>query len=208
MFNIFPNERGVIKMEKNLKYLLVFGTTILSFIYGLTAPTILIYFTSRVSTEVIAFSNILSLSVAAAIHNSVNIEKMLQFYRNHFVYIVIIDVIMTFTLYLFSIDFIELRYIGIGLVEAIVANLWKIIMINAINRVISADELTKFNSFSKAYELRAKVLGASLVLILDGGFDITTCIVLQGIVHILMRSIDIFVYKKLNLKYEREKAAI
>ena len=195
-------------MEKNLKYLLVFGTTTLSFIYGLTDPTILIYFTSRVSTEVIAFCNILSLSVAAAIHNSVNIEKMLQFYRNHFVYIVIIDVIMTFTLYLFSIDFIELRYIGIGLVEAIVANLWKIIMINAINRVISADELTKFNSFSKAYELWAKVLGASLVLVLDGGFDITTCIILQGIVHILMGSIDIFVYKKLNLKYEREKATI
>ena len=133
---------------------------------------------------------------------------MLQFYRNHFVYIVIIDVIMTFTLYLFSIDFIELRYIGIGLVEAIVANLWKIIMINAINRVISADELTKFNSFSKAYELWAKVLGAGLVLVLDGGFDITTCIVLQGIVHILMGSIDIFVYKKLNLKYERGKATI
>lgn len=200
--------RGVIKMEKNLKYLLVFGTTTLSFIYGLTAPTILIYFTSRVSTEVLAFSNMLSLSVAAAIHNSVNYDKVLQFYRNHFVYIVIIDVIMTFTLYLFSIDFIELRYIGIGLVEAIVANLWKIIMINAINRVISADELTKFNSFSKAYELWAKVLGAGLVLVLDGGFDITTCIVLQGIVHILMGSIDIFVYKKLNLKYEREKATI
>ena len=193
-------------MEKNLKYLLVFGTTMLSFIYGLTAPTILIYFTSRVSTEVLAFSNMLSLSVAAAIHNSVNYDKILQFYRNHFAYIVIIDVILTITLYLFSIDFIELRYIGIGLVEAVVANLWKIIMLNAINRVISADELTKFNSFSKAYELWAKVLGASLVLVLDGGFDITTCIVLQGMVTFMMGLIDIFVYKKLNLRYERAKA--
>lgn len=193
-------------MEKNLKYLLVFGTTMLSFIYGLTAPTILIYFTSRVSTEVLAFSNMLSLSVAAAIHNSVNYDRILQFYRNHFAYIVIIDVILTITLYLFSIDFIELRYIGIGLVEAVVANLWKIIMLNAINRVISADELTKFNSFSKAYELWAKVLGASLVLVLDGGFDITTCIILQGMVTFMMGLIDIFVYRKLNLRYERAKA--
>lgn len=192
-------------MEKKLKYLLVSGTTTLSFIYGLTAPTILIYFTSRVSTEVLAFSNMLSLSVAAAIHNSVNIDKVMDFYRRHFAYIVIIDVIMTITLYLFSIDFIELRYIGIGLVEAVVANLWKIIMLNAINRTISADELTKFNAFSKAYELWAKVLGASLVLVLDGGFSITTCIVLQGLVTFMMGLIDIFVYKKLNLKYESER---
>ena len=81
-------------------------------------------------------------------------------------------------------------------------------MLNAINRVISADELTKFNSFSKAYELWAKVIGASLVLILDGGFDITTCIVLQGMVTFMMGLIDIFVYKKLNLKYERAKVTI
>ena len=52
-------------MSRKLKFYLLSGPVLVSFIFALTSPIIQIYFVSRVSTEIFAAANMLSTGLAA-----------------------------------------------------------------------------------------------------------------------------------------------
>lgn len=188
-------------MNNKLKYSMIFGSSLVSFIFGFTNPIMLIYFTSRVDPSILAIANILSLGIGALVNNSINSDKFMNLYRKYFSYIVFMDLICCGTIYIFSVNHITFRYISIAIVSSITTSLWVIVLNNAINRNIGGDNLTKFNACIHAYELWASMFGALTYLLLSevvADLSINHCLLVQWIALFVMGMIDMRSYKKLQ----------
>lgn len=81
----------------------------MTFIFGLTNPTMVIYFASRVSPEVLAIASMSSTGLAALINSSVKSDKVLELYKKYFSYIVTFDVLATYVVYACSIDYVAIQ---------------------------------------------------------------------------------------------------
>lgn len=189
-------------MDKNLKYSMIFGSSLTSFVFGFSNPTLILYFNTHVNPSIFAISNMLSLGLGALVNNSVNYNKFMDIYRKYFSYIIFIDLICCGVIYIFSADHISFRYISIAIINSITTNLWGIIMNNAINKNIGGDNLTKFNASVHAFELWTCMLGTILYLILseiDLNISINNCLLIQWIAMFIMGMIDMRSYKKLTI---------
>lgn len=72
--------KDVYKMNNRIKYSMIFGSSLVSFIFGFTNPIMLIYFTSRVDPSILAIANMLSLGLGALVNNSINSDKFMNIY--------------------------------------------------------------------------------------------------------------------------------
>ena len=190
-------------MNNSLKYSMIFGSGLVSFIFGITNPVMAIYFTSRVDPSIISLANMITLGLGGLIKNSVNIDKIMNLYRKYFIYIILLDLLASAIIYAFSIDHINFRYIGLAISNATTANLWLIVINNAINRNINGDALTKFNASMGAYDMYASMFGSLTALILtNNNISINNCLILQWFALFIMGIIDIRAYKRLTKNIE------
>jgi hypothetical protein len=190
-------------MGNDLKKLLLAGPSVLSFIYALTSPIIQIYFMNLVSTQILAFSNLLSVGLAAFVNSTIPNQKIKQFYRDNFSLIIALDIISFCVISLLSVEYVNVRFIGFSIIEAISSNLWCIIMRDAINQVISGDNLTNWNSYSNSFCLWSSLGGGILAMIFTS-IDVNTCIAMQCVANIFMGATDYYAYK--ILKVERSES--
>lgn len=190
-------------MNKQIKFLLLTGTSSMSFTYALTTPIINVYFMSQITSQVLATANMTSIVLAALVNSSIPNDKIKKFYRRNFLYIVIVDIVCFCLISFYSIEQINLRFLGFAVLNAISTNLWCIIMQDAINHNLGGDDLTNWNSFSRSIELWASGVGA-LLAIWFTQLDITLCVFLQCIANIVMGSTDYYCYQILNKTIEEE----
>ena len=170
---------------------------LVTFIFGLTNPTMVIYFASRVSPEVLAIASMSSTGLAALINSSVKSDKVLELYKKYFSYIVSFDVLATYVVYACSIDYVAIRYIGMGLISAFSTTLWSLILKNAVNQHLKGDGLTKFDAFNTSCSLGGSMLGASLAIFITN-IEITTCLIIQAVGMTILGLVDTHNYKKLT----------
>ena len=90
----------------------------------------------------------------------------------------------------------EVRFLGFAILNAVSTTLWTVVMRNAINRVICADELTDFESQQKSAELTAAFLGGILALCTE--VDVRHCIALQCVANMMLGLTDLKAWSKLN----------
>ena len=184
-------------MDNKTKYSMVLSSGLLMFIFGLTNPTMIIYFASRVSPDVLAIANMASTGLAAIINSSVKADKILKLYKKYFSYIVAFDISATCIVYIYSIDHVAVRYIGMGLISAFSTTLWGLVLKNAVNHHLKGDALTKFDAFNMSFNLGGSMLGAGLAIFVTD-IEITTCLVIQAIGLTILGLVDTHNYKKLT----------
>ena len=184
-------------MDNKTKYSMVICGALETFIFGLTNPTMVIYFASRVSPEVLAIASMSSTGLAALINSSVKSDKVLELYKKYFSYIVTFDVLATYVVYACSIDYVAIRYIGMGLISAFSTTLWALMLNNAVNHHLRGDGLTKFDAFKTSCCLGGSMLGAGLAIFVTD-IEITTCLVIQAIGLTISGLVDTHNYKKLT----------
>ena len=195
-------------MDNKTKYSMVLSSGLLMFIFGLTNPTMIIYFASRVSPEVLAIANMASTGLAAIVNSSVKADKILKLYKKYFSYIVIFDISATCIVYIYSIDHVAVRYIGMGLISAFSTTLWGLVLKNAVNHHLKGDALTKFDAFNMSFNLGGSMLGAGLAIFVTD-IEITTCLVIQAVGLTILGLVDTHNYKKLikgDIKNEIERS--
>ena len=188
-------------MDNKLKYSMIFGSSIMNLAFGFTNPTMVIYFTSRVDPGIYAIANMITLGLGALVNNSINVDRIMKIYKQYFVYIVIADLIGSAIIYSFAIDHVAFRYIAFAILNAITANLWKIVMANAVNNVIGGDKLTKFNASMSAFDMWASMFGALLAVVVvnaNSMISVNNCLVLQWFAMLTMGLIDMRAYRKLR----------
>lgn len=184
-------------MDNKTKYSMVMSGALVTFIFGLTNPTMVIYFASRVSSEVLAIASMSSTGLAALINSSVKSDKVLELYKKYFSYIVSFDVLATYVVYACSIDYVAIRYIGMGLISAFSTTLWSLILKNAVNQHLKGDGLTKFDAFNTSCSLGGSMLGAGLAIFITN-IEITTCLIIQAAGMTILGLVDTHNYKKLT----------
>lgn len=188
-------------MDKKLKYSMIFGSSLVSFVFGFTNPILILYFNRHVDPSIFALANMLSLGIGALVNNSINSDRFMNIYRKYFSYIIFLDLICCAVIYTFSVDHVSFRYISMAIINSITTTLWVVVLNNAINRNIGGDNLTKYNACMQAYELWTSMFGALTYLLLNEiNFDISinVCLLVQWIAIFIMGMIDMQSYKKLQ----------
>ena len=184
-------------MEKKVKLYLLGGTAVVDFVYSATSPIIHIYFISLISSSVLAMANILTTALAAGVNASIQSDKLKNFYRHHFLWIIAIDVIC-FTLVSFEgLSIPEARFLGLAILNAVSSTLWFTVVNDAINHQIEGDRLTKWSSLSKTVNLTAALIG-SVIAIIFTQINVEYCIVAQCVANLFMGATDWLAYKRIR----------
>ena len=183
-------------MDKKATVLLIIGTSLLQFIYALTTPVINVYFFSRVSAEILAVANLINIGMAAIVNASVSYDRLMDIYRKWFFAIVVVDVICFCCISFLSPEHVIVRFIGFALLNAVSTNLWCIVIRDCINRHISGESLTKWNSKYEAFTLSASFAGG-IFAIAFVNLDIELCIAMQCFANIVMGCTDLSAYRRL-----------
>ena len=191
-------------MSRKLKFYLLSGPVLVSFIFALTSPIIQIYFVSRVSTEIFAAANMLSTGLAALVNSSVAVDRIMRWYKKHFYSIVIIDLLCFCIVSFLSTEYITVRFLGLAILNAVSTNLWCVLMRNAVNNIIKGDSLTRWESFESAWNLGGQFFGAALAIYFID-IPLELCIGLQCIANIIMGTTD---YKAWDMIWKGKDAKL
>lgn len=184
-------------MDNRTKFYLLIGPTLLSFIYAATSPTIQIYFMKLVSSEVLAIAGMITVGLAAIVNTTVTSDKAKEWYRNHFVAIVVVDVACFTAISYGSLLDVTIRFLGFAVLNAVSTTLWYTVMSNAVNRILSGDVLTSWNAFEKSLELYGSLAGG-LIAVLNMGISLEVCITLQCVANFVMGCTDLQAYRMLK----------
>jgi len=184
-------------ISKETKLLLLIGTIVVNLSYAMTSPMIHVYFVKLINSNILATANILTTSLAAIVNATIQSNKIKDFYRHHFLCIIIIDVICFGLISFESIQIPELRFLGLAVLNAISNTLWFTIISDAINHRIEGDDLTKWNSLQKTVNLTASLIGGLLAITLSD-LNIEFCILIQCIANLFIGIMDWTAYKRIR----------
>lgn len=183
-------------MDKVTKRYVLIGPIIISFVFAMTSPTVQIYFMKLVSPELLAFSNMLTVGIAAVVNSTVPNDKLKTMYSNNFKLIVFIDVICFAILSYGSLLDVTIRFVGLAILNSISSTLWFTVMSNSINHKIAGNNLTNWNAFARSLELYGSLAGGCVAILCN--FDITFCLALQCIANCFMGCTDLIAFKRLK----------
>ena len=179
----------------------VIGPTILSFAFALTTPTIYVYFISLIEPKILALANIIGTALSAIVNYSIPKEHMKEWYRKHFLSIILIDILCFHLITFFGYEYPEIRFIGFAIINAVSTCLWVMIMRNTANRIITdGDARTDFDALNRYLTLTACLIGAVLAFIIT--LPVETCLVIQCIANAFMGFADWKAFRLLKRAYE------
>lgn len=184
-------------MTNKVKLLILFGGALTSFSYCLTSPIIQIYFIKLINAEILAMATILSTGLAAIVNATIQSDKIKDFYRKHFIWIILMDVVCFFLIGFEGLAYPEVRFLGMAVLNAISATLWMVVMKDAVNHNIKGSELTKWDSLSKTTDLASALCGSVLALFFTN-IDIEYCIGFQCATNAIMGVTDWISYQKIK----------
>jgi len=184
-------------MNKTVKAYLLGGTAVVDFVYSATSPIIQVYFISLISSSILAAANIITTALAAGVNASIQSDKLKDFYRHHFLWIIAIDVICFALISFEGISVPEVRFLGLAVLNAVSSTLWFTVVNDAINHQIEGDRLTKWNSLSKTVNLTAALIG-SVIAIIFTKIGVEYCIAAQCLANLVMGTTDWLAYKKIR----------
>lgn len=184
-------------MNKIVKAYLLGGTAVVDFVYSATSPIIHVYFISLISSSVLAMANILTTALAAGVNASIQSDRLKNFYRHHFLWIITIDIICFALVSFEGLAVPEARFLGLAVLNAVSSTLWFTVVNDAINHQIDGDKLTKWNSLSKTVNLTAALIG-SVIAIIFTQISVEYCIAAQCIANLVMGTTDWLAYKRIR----------
>lgn len=186
-------------MNSKEKFWYLVGPVVMNISFISTCPILHIYFASHISPRIIAFSDMLAMVLGIFVNRSILVSKLQEWYRSHFLLIIIVDVISMYVIYFFSVEFPEVRFIGMAITNAISTTLWVTVMRSSLNRVLSGDKLTEWQAYQKSVELTASLIGGCLAMIfIDVPVEI--CLIIQCFGNTMLGITDFYAFKLLSKK--------
>ena len=184
-------------MNKETKLLLLFSSVVSSFCFSLTTPFIHVHFMQLVSVKLYTISNIISMGLAAFVNTVVTNTKARDFFKKSFTFILIIDSLSFAIISFWGVEHIAIRFLGIAVLNAVSTNLWVIIMKDAINQVVSGDDLTSWQTLDNPLSLWSCLAGLLTSMCINN-ISLNIGIIIQCATTIFMALIDYKAFKKLN----------
>lgn len=182
-------------MDKKFAVLNMLSEIVMSFVMSISSPQIHIYFMGLVSPQLLAFVNMLTLGIGVCTASSVNSDRFIKYYHEHFLAIIIIDVISFCTFSLVGENWVEVRFIGFAVLNALSTSIWSIVCKNMINNTYSGTKLTKFNSNCKTAGLVSGFIGSGILLCITIEIPVHICILMQCVAMITTGVIEYAMYR-------------
>ena len=182
-------------MTQTVQWLLLSGSTTMSFIYAATTPTVQVYFIQFVSAQVLAVANIVGIGLAAFVNSTISSAR--EFYHRWFLPIIVIDVMCFWIISLSGLEWPVVRFLGFAILTAVSTTLWMMVIKDAINGVLSGVSLTNWQAKSNAFELYGAFAGG-LVAVFVPNMDVEFCVLLQCMSNMLVGITDWMGYRKLQ----------
>jgi len=184
-------------MTNKVKFLILSGGALTSFVYCLTSPIIQIYFIKLINAETLAMATILSTGLAAIVNGTIQSDKIKDFYRKNFLWIILLDVICFSFIVFEGLVFPEVRYLGLAVLNAVSSTLWMTVMRDAVNHKLRDGELTKWDSLMKSSDLTSALLG-SITAMMFTNINIEYCVGAQCVANAIMGFTDWTAYQEIR----------
>jgi hypothetical protein len=186
-------------MNNKEKFWYLIGPVVVSLVYAATSPMIHYYFITQVSPQVIATANLLQIGLAAGVNYSIQVDKFKEWYRKNFLLIIIMDVILLTTSSFAGVNYPELRFMGLAVINSVSTVLWVMIMKNIANKIIvDGDARTDFEALNESACLTASFIGGVSAVVLMPKVEI--CLALQCLANAFMGATDYYSFQVLNKK--------
>lgn len=189
-------------MDGKTKWLLLFGPTLVNFVYAATSPTVHIYFISLISPQILAVSNLINVGLGAIINST--IISFRDVYRRYFLHIIFIDVTLFWCISVTGIEYPAVRFIGLAILYAISTTLWVMIMKDAVNGILNGVKLTKWQALLESYDLYGAFLGG-IIAVFVTNLDVEICIIFQCIANALMGITDYVAYRRIEKGLDKKR---
>lgn len=178
--------------------MLILNAAMFSFVMAVTSPVVHLYFVKLVDPQIYVTAGIIETSLAAILTSFMSKEKNRLRMRKTFIYILLLDSLGYALISLYSIDNVNLRFIGMSFLSSISMTIWFTIMMDMINLKIKEAELTNFQTTDHAFKLWANVAGGVAAIALVGSLKIELAIWIQCIANALFAFVDWKAYKGLK----------
>ena len=185
-------------MTPNIKWLLVLSTSFFSFVMALTSPTINLYYMKVVTPQVYTSAQTISTLSAALMTAFLTKQSNRDRLKVWFAPVLIVDSVGFFALSWLGTLNPNIRFIGFSILFSTTMTVWSTIMLGAINNALSSEELTDFQTLSRAWGLWFTVAGGLLAIALISRLSLNQALLGQCVANAISAICDCRAFNRLG----------
>lgn len=167
-------------------------------IFGFTIPIVYIYFISLVEPSIYSLANFIEAALSAIVNSLLSNQKWRHYFKQFALYFLALDSILYIIIIFLGIDYINIRFIGLAVINSLLCNIWFIMLSDALNKNISGDTLTDFKVLQRSWMLWGSLIGSSIGIWINNSISVELALILQAISTIIIAVCDGYSFGKLN----------
>lgn len=185
-------------MSNTIKWLMIISQAVTNLIFGFTTPVVHIYFMSLVGPNIYSLANFIEAGLAAVVNSLLSNQKYRHYFKQFALYFLALDSILYVIIIFLGLDYINIRFIGLAIINSLLSNIWFIILSDVLNKNISGDELTDFKVLQRSWMLWGSLIGSGIGVWINNSISIEFALVLQAISTVMIAVCDGYSFKKLE----------
>ena len=185
-------------MSNTIKWLMIVSQDISNLIFGFTTPVVYVYFMSLVSPNIYSLFNFIKAGLAAIVNSLLSNQIYRHCFKQFALYFLALDSILYVIIIFLGIEYINVRFIGLAIINSLLNNIWFIMLSDVLNKNISGDELTNFKVLQRSWMLWGSLIGSGIGVWINNSISIEFALILQAISTVLIAICDGYSFKKLE----------
>lgn len=125
-------------------------------------------------------------------------QKWRHYFKQFALYFLALDSILYIIIIFLGIDYINIRFIGLAVINSLLCNIWFIMLSDVLNKNISGDILTDFKVLQRSWMLWGSLIGSGIGIWINNSISVELALVLQAISTVVIAVCDEYSFGKLN----------
>lgn len=185
-------------MNKIIKWILIISASFSNLVFGFTSPVVHIYFMGLIDPNFFSMVNFVEAGLSAVVNSILSIDEKRAKFKRYALYFLALDSIAYIIIVALSIEHVYVRFFGLAIANSLLATVWFVMLNDSINKKISGDTLTSFNTLQKSWMLYASLIGAGIGSFFGNQIPIEVALWLQAVTSTIVAFCDGYTFKKLE----------
>ena len=105
-------------------------------------------------------------------------QKWRHYFKQFALYFLALDSILYIIIIFLGIDYINIRFIGLAVINSLLCNIWFIMLSDALNKNISGDTLTNFKVLQRSWMLWGSLIGSGIGIWINNSISVELALIL------------------------------
>ena len=110
-------------MSNTIKWLMIISQAVTNLIFGFTTPVVHVYFMSLVGPNIYSLANFIEAGLAAVVNSLLSNQTYRHYFKQFALYFLALDSILYVIIIFLSIDYINVRFIGLAIINSLLNNI-------------------------------------------------------------------------------------